>query len=486
MSMFDHYVAMDAALVAAGFPPTSPWWLAFIRRFYESGRKQAVVRAGRRSGKSTTLARVAVCEAIAGDHAVTPGDLGICAFVSVSRDEAAKRLRLVETILRALNVAFRPLRDGHGIELADQPRGFQVFAASIAGVSGPTIIFAVLDEVAKMRDADSGANPASQVIASIKPAMATMPNAKIVLSSSPMATVDAHAEAYEQGETDFQITAYGETWTCNPTLTEADCRALEPDQKIFDREYRAIPAASASTAFDPAVIEPAFIKRNPTWPMVTKALVIDPSSLRRDEFAYGVVGWCIQPDHERYVQLAGGGWWYLNDGSRLEREDYVAQKPFIRMLRVGGIAGGSTMSAEDVVNQLAIVCQSHDIKVVIADQRDEFTLSSMFATKRLKYIAIDWTNASKGTAVERLRRWFTEQMIQLPDDQSLRDQLKKFEEKYTPSGNITYAARGSGHDDRVALLLTTAMAEIQGHLPRARQETLDQRGYRIAKMAGYA
>lgn len=51
MSTFAHFVALDRALVAKGFHPTSPWWLETLARFYASGRRQLVIRAGRRAGK---------------------------------------------------------------------------------------------------------------------------------------------------------------------------------------------------------------------------------------------------------------------------------------------------------------------------------------------------------------------------------------------------------------------------------------------------
>src|SRR4051812_16685676 len=86
----------DEGLVAASFPPVSPWWRQQIERFFRSGRRQLVLRVGRRGGKSSTLCRVAVAWALFGAFSVPPGDIGIVAFVSVSRDESAQRLRTIE------------------------------------------------------------------------------------------------------------------------------------------------------------------------------------------------------------------------------------------------------------------------------------------------------------------------------------------------------------------------------------------------------
>ena len=177
--------ALDAALAARGFPRMSPWWRATLERFYATDRRQLVVRVGRRGGKSSTLSRIAVLEALYGDHRVPPGDVGVVAFVSVSRDEASQRLRTIRAILDALGVEYRPT-DG-GVELINRRISFKVFAASMSGVVGFTCIAAFADEVARWRDADTGANPAREVLSSLRPTMATQPNARIFLSSSPLA-----------------------------------------------------------------------------------------------------------------------------------------------------------------------------------------------------------------------------------------------------------------------------------------------------------
>ena len=115
--MIDHVDTLERALVAAGFPPMSPWWRSTVEHFYASGRCQLVLRVGRRGGKSSTLCRLGVIEALFGEHAIPPGDVGVVGFVSVGRDESAKRIRTITAILDALKVGHRPLREGFGIEL---------------------------------------------------------------------------------------------------------------------------------------------------------------------------------------------------------------------------------------------------------------------------------------------------------------------------------------------------------------------------------
>ena len=240
---------LDRALQQRGFPATSPWWRKTIQRWYASGVRQLVARVGRRGGKSSTLSRLAVVEALYGGHKIPPGDIGYVAIISTDRPEALGRLRTIEAILDTLGVTHRPCTGGIiGIEVVGERIGFRVFTASIKGVSGFTGIFVFCDEVAKWADADTGANPAAEVLASVRPTMKTQPGARMVLSSSPMSTLDAHYDAYEVGESSLQVTAWAPTWVANPTVTEAECAIDEPDEVKFAREYGAIPQAETETA----------------------------------------------------------------------------------------------------------------------------------------------------------------------------------------------------------------------------------------------
>jgi hypothetical protein len=75
--------------MAKGWPALSAWWMETLTRFVTSRRRQLVCRVGRRGGKSSTLCRFAVAFALAYDcRSIPPGDIGVVAFISVSRDEA--------------------------------------------------------------------------------------------------------------------------------------------------------------------------------------------------------------------------------------------------------------------------------------------------------------------------------------------------------------------------------------------------------------
>lgn len=439
-SIIGHLDALDRGLAAKRFPLISPWWRATLVRFYASGRRQLVLRCGRRGGKSSSLCRVAVLEALFGEHEVPPGDVGVVAIISVSRDEANQRLRTIKAILDALGITYKPIENG--IELTSKAFAFKIFTASIAGVSGFTCIAAICDEVAKWRDSESGANPAKEVLASLRPTMATQPRARIFLSSSPMGTTDAHALAFVAGDDSFQVVAHAETWIANPTISEGDTHALEPDDRIWRREYAAIPQAGVLGAFDSADIDRAFAARD--YANATRAqriLVLDVSSGKKDSWTWGLCGWNTPPD--------------------------PALSPYLAFDSVDGIDGESlkTVNAADLVARLAILAKQKKVLAVFGDQREEFLVRSTFAKHSVNYSPTPWTAQSKPKGVETVRRWLREGVLALPAHDRLKREMQCFEERITPAGSFTFGARGSGHDDFVALLISAALVQERGHLP---------------------
>jgi hypothetical protein len=455
------YAALDRVLVRAGFPPTSPWWWKQIRRFYSSGRRRWVVRAGRRAGKSSTLCRMAYVEARWGKHRVPPGDTGFVMFISKDRDEASQRLRTIDAIAKAV---------GDQLEVRGDERlfpgrrtGCKVYTASIAGVSGPTAIMVVGDEVALWRDSETGANPAAQVISSASPTMASQREARSVWSSSAQGNDDAHARMFDAGDTAAQLTAFAETWTANPTISEADTHELEPDLRVWARHYAAQPQAGVLGCFSKEDVDRAFLPRDGGVALADPVVLIDAASGGKDTFTFGVAQF-EQP-------LAAGHlspvfWGTDKDTPTDPRAPASAPAPpFLRLLLVDGVdaAEARRLESAGVVARIAAVARRHGATAVHGDQRDGFPLHSEFKRERLRLVTHDWTASSKPVAVELVRRWFQQGTIVLPAHEKLRRELLNFEERIV-NGQFTFAARGSTHDDYVALLVTAALAHLAGGL----------------------
>lgn len=254
---FESLTALDAQLAAKGHPPLTPWWESTLARFYAHPTARTLLaRVGRGGAKSHTSTKISLNETLFGDWKVPPGERHLWAFVSLSKDEAAQRLTLIERFLLDLGVGFD--RKGDEIHLRDLPRGWRVMAAQVGAVSGFRCFGRSLDELAKWRNSD-GANPAGEVSASTAAMMVTHPGARSLLISSPLGTLDHHAERIDLGDTADQLTAHAPSWIANPDgITEEQTRQLEPSHRVWLREYAAIPQSQMGSAFDPDLVNEAF------------------------------------------------------------------------------------------------------------------------------------------------------------------------------------------------------------------------------------
>jgi hypothetical protein len=258
---FDKLMEMDGRLAAAGFHPMSKWWRELMREFYVEGKRRLVVCVGRRGGKSDQHCRIAVAEVLYGEHVVPKGDTGIYALASVSTKEVKGRIRTIKAILDALGEEWYSSYDD--IFIKSRPdRMIRIYAAKIDTIVGGTWIGFGGDEVSKWRDDKLGSNPATEILRSARPAMKSMVLARELLFSSPWAMLDAHHKHMAEGDTARQMVRRAPTWVANeePWATEAECRAEEPDELVFRREYGAIPMPSdADSLIDGRAIDASLV-----------------------------------------------------------------------------------------------------------------------------------------------------------------------------------------------------------------------------------
>jgi hypothetical protein len=420
--VLDRLDDVDARLVSAGFPETSPWWRQTIARWYRSGKRQAVLRVGRRGGKSSSLSRLAVVEALYGHHVIPPGDIGVVAVISTRNDEAGARLTTICSILDALGVPYRPWGKGvDGIVLVGRRIGFRVYTASIQGVSGFTGIFLFCDEVAKWKDKETGSNPATEVLKSLRPTIATQPEARIVLSSSPFGMLDAHFDAYEQGETPTQVTGHAPTWEANPTLTEEATHDLELDDAAWLREYKAVPQAEVESSLLSEVLIDAATRIGPAvLPFEAGrryVAAIDPAT-RTNAWA---------------LVIATQGW------------DMVRRVVLAKEWRP---KAGMKLSPSAVLAEIRELLRPYGIRWLITDQHAVDALAELARLAGLVLIEQAWTGVNKRDAYEHVRLLLQDSKLELPPDPQIKVDLLGIRKRITRSG-VTYelAEQRGRHSD---------------------------------------
>ncbi|MBO0739539.1 MAG: hypothetical protein J2P48_23865, partial [Alphaproteobacteria bacterium] len=142
---------------------------------------------GRRGGKSRCLAGIAVYLACCFDWSpyLDPGEIGVLPVLAADRRQARTIMSYVKAFLAHPRLA--PLIESNQIESIGLLGNvlIEVVSASYRAVRSRTVLAALCDEIAFWHSEESSANPDREIISALEPAMATIPNALLLGSSSP-------------------------------------------------------------------------------------------------------------------------------------------------------------------------------------------------------------------------------------------------------------------------------------------------------------
>ena len=260
----------DPQLFAPWFKDRSSWasWFAFLRALFGlplsaselplyrecTGRtdlptapaSEAWLICGRRAGKSFVLALCAVYLARFFNYRrhLAPGERGTVMVIAADRKQSRVVLRFIRALLMQVPMLARMIEreTAESFDLNNSVT-IEVATASYRTTRGYSIVAALLDELAFFRSDDSSANPDNEIIAAIKPAMATIPNAMLLCASSPYAQRGALFTAFKAHfgrDGDPVLVWRAPTRTMNPTVSQATVdAAMEADPASAASEYLA-------------------------------------------------------------------------------------------------------------------------------------------------------------------------------------------------------------------------------------------------------
>jgi hypothetical protein len=198
---------------------------------------------GRRGGKSQIAALVAVYEAAFKDYTdrLSPGEVATVMVLAQDRKQARTVMRYISGLLHSNPMMERLIlrEQQESIELTNRTI-IEVQTASFRSVRGYSVACVIADEIAFWRS-DESANPDTEIINALRPAMATL-NGKLIALSSPYAERGALWDTYHRhyGKPGSILVAQAPTLTMNPTLPERVVNeALERDPEAARAEYLA-------------------------------------------------------------------------------------------------------------------------------------------------------------------------------------------------------------------------------------------------------
>ena len=211
-------------------PPTEP-------------AKEVAEIIGRRGGKTRGAATTTAWLAVFVDWRpyLAPGEKAVVMLLAADRRQARVALRYIRSLLLDHPELKKLVANEtqESIELVNRVV-IEVATANLRTIRGFSVAALVADEVAFWYDGDSAANPAEEIIAAARPAMATMgPHALLLMMSSPHAR---RGPLWENRKLHYGLDH-------DPVLVwQAPTKRMNPSvpQSIIDKAYADDPANAAA------------------------------------------------------------------------------------------------------------------------------------------------------------------------------------------------------------------------------------------------
>jgi hypothetical protein len=378
---------------------------------------EAWLVCGRRSGKSFVMALLGVYLACFRNYQsfLGPGEKATVMIVAADRKQARVVMRFVRGLLAAPVLTARVVNDtSDSIEL----RGdvvLEVITASHA-VRGYSIAAALVDEVAFFAGDDASTSGA-EVIAAIRPAMLTIPDAMLICASSPYARRGPLWESFRRywGVDEANVLVWrAPTLTMNPSVP----------RRLIDEAYEADPAsAAAEYGAEFRTDVETFVARE-----TVEACV-----------AVGVRERAPLPEQHDYMAFcdpSGGS----SDSMTLavgHREGDVVVVDAIRERR-------PPFSPDDVVDEFSALLKGYGISKVSGDRYAGEWPSERFRDRGVGY---EPAEKPKSDLYRDLLPLINERRIELLDEPKLAAQLCGLERRTTRAGRDSIDHAPNGHDD---------------------------------------
>jgi hypothetical protein len=224
----------------------------------EAAAREAWVIVGRRGGKSEMAALIAVYLACFRTYALAPGEVGTVMILAADRKQARVVKRYISGLLQSHPMLAALVANDikTGIELTNGIV-IEIHSASFRAVRGYTVVAAICDEIA-FWPTDDSAEPDTEILNALRPAMATVPDALLLCISSPYARRGELWKAYREhhGKDGDVLVWQADTRTMNPAVPQAVIdRAMVEDEAKASAEYGAQFRRDLEALFDRQAIE---------------------------------------------------------------------------------------------------------------------------------------------------------------------------------------------------------------------------------------
>jgi hypothetical protein len=387
------------------------------------GYREASLVVGRRGGKSMVLAIIAVFLAVFRDWRpfLSPGERGTIKVLAVDRRQARVIHRYCRALLADVPILAQLLSEDNDNEIVlTSGITIEIQTASFRSVRGYTIIACLCDEIAFWRSDESSANPDSEIIGALRPAMATIPSAVFLAASSPYAKRGELYNAFRRWyghETAPALVWHAPTRTMNPTVPQRHVdEAIERDPDFAQAEYLAQFRTDIEAFISREVVEALVVPDQfelPPFPQTKYAAFCDPSGGSQDAMTLAIA-------HNAGGRLGG-----------ILILDVLAERrpPF---------------SPDEVVQDFAQSCRRYQIDKIYGDRYGGIWPAERFLAHGVTYIPAD---KPKSDIYREFLPLANAGRIELLDNRRLVAQLCGLERRTARGGRDSIDHQPGAHDD---------------------------------------
>ena len=255
-------------------------------------QSELTVIAGRQSGKTSRIgALIGLYEAFR-DHGLPPGERACVLVIAPVVQQATIAFRCLKRFIEAspiltqkvLKIRKDEIELRNSVSIVCRP-------CSYITIRGVPVICAICDEMAFWRHEETAANPEQEVIDAIRPAMATVHNAKIVKVSTPYRKEGILWREFKQRrELDYPVWQLS-TEQMNPAVPKMFLdKAQRSNKETFQREHLAEFTDSVLGWITPEILEQCIMWGYREMPRVfdsTYIAAIDPA-FRSSDFGFAI------------------------------------------------------------------------------------------------------------------------------------------------------------------------------------------------------
>jgi hypothetical protein len=374
---------------------------------------------GRRGAKSLGRAARAAHAATCVDYRpyLKPGETPTVVVIASDRDQASITFKYIEAFLDT--PLLKPMVRSKTKDSIELTNGvvIQVQTASFRHLRGRTVCCAILEEVCFWFDDATSANPASEIIAALRPSMATIPTARLFVVTTPYRRSGIAWETFRRffGINDLNVLVLqAPTKVLNPTIDQTFLDAeYEKDATSARSEYGAEWRSDLEDFVDVETVERAVIQdRRELPPALGRwryAGFIDPSGGSSDSMTLAIAH---------------------NENGRVVLDHLSEVRP--------------PFSPEAVVEQFAAILARWNLRKATSDRWGGSWPVEQF---KKRGITIEPSEKTKSDIYAAFLPMLNSHVVELLDDRRLTAQLLGLERRTAWGGRDSIDHRPGAHDD---------------------------------------